>query len=292
MGFLFYIIIANARQKLHIAIKLAWTMNIYQRLNQLTLHIENHLDSKIDYNTLAEMLDTNTYTMQRIFSALVGIPLAEYIRRRRLSNAACDLLTKNWRIIDLAAKYNYNSSIAFSRAFTNFHGIKPSQVKLDAKLQNFARPIFNETVGQSPHTEYTVIERPAFRLYGVYTVTNTQHIGRDAPRFFEETAAKYQADFGFPDFGMVAYRDPEREECSAYYVLYDHEIPGFELVNFPASKWLKFITKSYKPNEIQKTSNDFYADFLPSSNYQLADLPELEYYHDGITELWVPIISD
>ena len=271
---------------------MALKMNIYQRLNQLTLYIEEHLDDKIDYNALANILETNTYTMQRIFSALVSIPLAEYIRRRRLSNAACDLLTKNWRIIDLAAKYDYNSSAAFSRAFTNFHGIKPSAVKPGVELKNFPRSVFDETIKQKPRAEYTVIERPAFKLYGVHTATDTKHISKDAPHFFETIAAKYRDRCGFPDFGMVAYRDPEREECSAYYVLYEREIPGFESVSFPAARWLKFTTNSYKAHEIQKTSNDFYMEFLPSSNYQLADLPELEYYHDGITELWVPIVSD
>lgn len=267
-------------------------MNIYQRLNRLTLYIEEHLDDKINYEVLATIFETNTYTMQRIFSALVGTSLGEYIRRRRLSNAACDLLTRNWRVIDLAARYDYNSSAAFSRAFASFHGLKPSEVKPGVDLKNFPRPVFDETAKQDLHTQYTVIERPAFRLYGVHTATDTQHISADAPRFFKTIAARYQDKFGFPDFGMVAYRDPEREHCSAYYVLYEREILDFEIVSFPATKWLKFTTNSYKAHEIQKTSNDFYMDFLPSSNYQLADLPELEYYHDGITELWVPIISN
>lgn len=267
-------------------------MSIHRKLNQLTTYIEDHLDDKIDYDTLAEILETNTCTMQRIFSALVSVPLAEYIRRRRLSNAACDILTKNWRIIDLAMKYDYNSSIAFSRAFNNFHGIKPSQVKPNIKLRNFPRPVFEEKTNKNLHTEYMVIERPAFKLYGLHTETDTDHIGKDAPSFFESISEKYRDNFGFPDFGMVAYHDLEREDCSAYYVLYKQEIPGFEVVSFPALKWLKFITNSYEANEIQKTSNQFYVEFLPSSNYQLADLPELEHYHDGITELWVPIISN
>lgn len=267
-------------------------MNIYKGLNQITLYIEKHLDNKIDYNILAQIFETNVYTMQRIFSALVGVPLAEYIRRRRLSSAACDLLTKNWRIIDLAAKYNYSSEAAFSRAFTNFHNIKPSQIKPNVKIKNFPRVVFDEVARQDAQTEYSVIKRPALTLYGLHIETDTKHIGQDAPHFFEEVSKKYTDKFGSPDFGMVVYRDIEREECSAYYVLYDQKIPEFEKIKIPASKWLKFITSSYKAHEIQKTSNDFYEEFLPSSNYQLAELPELEYYHDGVTELWIPILTN
>lgn len=267
-------------------------MNIYKRLNQLTFYIEEHLADEIDYAVLAQILETNVYTMQRIFSALTEIPLAEYIRARRLSNAASDLLTKHWRVIDLATKYNYNSSVAFSRAFANFHGLKPSKVEPNAKLKNFPRIIFNEAAEQKTHVEYSVIKRPALALYGLHVDTDNDHISYDAPRFFVSTEQKYLEKFGHIDFGMVTYHDPEREECAAYHVLYDQEIPEFEQVKIPASKWLKFVTNSYKARDIQKTSNDFYAEFLPSSNYQLANLPELEYYHDGVTELWVPIVSD
>jgi len=266
-------------------------MNIYKRLNQATLYIEQHLTDEIDYNVLAQILETNVYTMQRLFSALTGVSLAEYIRERKLSSAACDLLLKNWRVIDLAAKYNYSSSIAFSRAFTNFHGIKPSEIKPNIKIKNFPRIVFDETTEQNSHIEYSIIEHPTITLYGLHTDTDNEHISRDAPHFFVSIDQKYLDKFGHADFGMVAYRDPERNECCAYYVLYDQEIPEFEQVKIPASKWLKFITNSYKARDIQKTSNDFYADFLPSSNYQLSNLPELEYYHDGITELWVPIVS-
>lgn len=267
-------------------------MNIYRRLNQLTLYIEQHLETKVDYTALAKILNTDEYTMRRIFSALVGISLAEYIRQRRLSNAACDLLTKNWRIIDLAMRYGYSSSEAFSRAFTSFHKIKPSAVKPGAKIRNFPRPVFSESIIPDSHTEYTVIDLPAFTLYGTHIDTSTAKISQDAPRFFAQIEQKYLSRFGHADFGMVKYRDIDRCDCSAYYVLYNQEIPEFEQIKIPAHKWLRFITNSYNAHEIQKTSKDFYNTFLPSSNYQLANLPELEYYHDGITEFLVPITTN
>lgn len=48
---------------------------------------------------------------------MAGIPLSEYIRRRRMSLAAVDLQSKNMKIIDVAGKYGYNFPIAFNRAF-------------------------------------------------------------------------------------------------------------------------------------------------------------------------------
>lgn len=267
-------------------------MNIYQKLNQATSYIEEHLEDEIKYDELAKILNVNTYTMQRLFSVLTGIPLAAYIRQRRLSNAACDLLMKNWRIIDIANKYGYDSSIAFSRAFTNFHGIKPSQVQPGQKLKNFSRIIFDEKIDQTPHAEYSVIDQPSLTLYGLHVKTDNEHIGQDAPNFFEQIERQNYQKYGPVNFGMVGYRDSERFFCNAYCVLYEQEISEFEIIKIPASKWLKFIIPSRKSKAIQQASTDFYINFLPSSNYQLSDLPELEYYHDGITEFWVPLTSD
>ena len=62
-------------------------MNIYRSLNEITKYI----DDNIDYNVLAKFLEVNVYTMQWLFTMITGISLAEYIRKRRLSNAGFDL---------------------------------------------------------------------------------------------------------------------------------------------------------------------------------------------------------
>lgn len=63
------------------------TLNIYRSLNEITKYI----DDNIDYNVLAKFLEVNVYTMQWLFTMITGISLAEYIRKRRLSNAGFDL---------------------------------------------------------------------------------------------------------------------------------------------------------------------------------------------------------
>ena len=76
-------------------------MNIYKSLNKLTQYIDDHLEEKIEYKTLAKILGVNTYTMQRIFSLLTNITLAEYIRKRRLSNAGFDMYNNKQKVIDI-----------------------------------------------------------------------------------------------------------------------------------------------------------------------------------------------
>ena len=56
-------------------------MNIYKSLNEITKYIDDNLEENIEYGTLAKMIGINTYTLQRLFSILTGISLAEYIRK-------------------------------------------------------------------------------------------------------------------------------------------------------------------------------------------------------------------
>ena len=120
-------------------------MNIYTELNKVIEYIENNLEENIEYQELSKILGVNEYTMQRLFSLLCNVSLAEYIRNRRLSNAGFDLQNSNNKIIDIAVKYQYESATAFSRAFEKFHGIKPSVVKENPeKLRIFTKIVFQE----------------------------------------------------------------------------------------------------------------------------------------------------
>lgn len=265
-------------------------MNIYKALNEITLYIDEHLEEKIDYEKLAKILGVNSYTMQRLFSLITGYPLAEYIRKRRLSRAGEDLLTTNVKIIDLAIKYNYENATSFSRAFESFHNIKPSKVTKESIMQSFPRIIFNENIKINTNIEYQVIEKEEMTLYGKGIKTNKIEIKKDAPNFFKEIELKYHKKYGDIKYGMVTYTNKYREECNGYYCLYDVKIPEFEKIIIPKSKWLVFKIDNQETVNIQELSQQFYLSFFPSCKYNFRELPELEYYHDGITEFLVPII--
>ena len=104
-------------------------MNFYECLNKIIEYIEENLESDIDYSCLARIMGTNEYTIKRIFPIITNISISDYIRNRRLSNAGIDLYKENYKIIDIAIKYGYDSATSFSRAFEKFHGIKPSAAK-------------------------------------------------------------------------------------------------------------------------------------------------------------------
>lgn len=259
-------------------------MNIYKCLNEITKYIDDNLENKISYEKLAKFLGVSVYTLQRLFTMIAGISLSEYIRKRRLSSAGFDLYEGDKKVIDIAIKYQYENATSFSRAFENYHGIKPSLITKETKLKNFPRIIFDENIKLINEIDYEIISLDELHLYGVSIETNNNKISTDAPKFITNIEEKH----GKINYGMITY-DLEREETQKYYCLYDKKIDGFENIIIPKSKWLKFRINSQEAKDIQEISHKFYTEFLPSSKYNLKELPELEYYHDDITDFLVAI---
>ncbi len=159
-------------------------MNIYKVLNEITLYIEENLESEIDYEILSKKMGVNEYTMRRVFSLLTNISLAEYIRKRRLSNAGYDLYNRSLRVIDVAFKYGYDNATSFSRAFTSFHGLKPSAVNKNSKLKNFPRIVFEEKMVTTEDIEYEIVELDEIVLFGKGTVVDNVSIEAGCSKIF------------------------------------------------------------------------------------------------------------
>lgn len=261
-------------------------MNIYEKLNKIIEYIENHLEEKIEYKELSEIIGVNEYTFQRIFSLISNVSISEYIRNRRLSNAGQEIYLSNEKVIDVAIKYQYNNATSFSRAFEKFHGIKPSEVKKNPKkLKMYSKLHFNEMKEQNKNIEYKIVEKEQIILYGICKITNNKQIREDAPNLYRQMEEQYKK----PQYGMVEYKDKEREYVKAYWVLYKEKNEGLEKKIIPKSRWILIRVNSQEAEDIQEASKIFYDDFLPSCKYNFRDLPEIEYYHDGITDFLIPI---
>lgn len=268
-------------------------MNIYKVLNEMSEYIENNLENEIDYKKLAQIMLVNSNTMQRVFSIVCDISLSDYIRKRRLSKAGVDIYNGKMNILEVAQKYQYESSTAFSRAFEKFHGIKPSMVKENVNtLKVFPKLYFDKNSLEEDNIEYSIVNKEELILYGICKKTNQEIIQKEAPEHFAKVLKKYGDKFGMPNFGMTVYEDyTKRIRASEYWVLYEKEInlPEFEKVIIPKCTWLSFKINSQEVKDIQYVTNRFYKKILKSIDYKLNRLPELEHYHDDITELLIPI---
>ena len=118
-------------------------MDWIEKLNQAIYYIDKNLDNKIDYDEISRIIASPIALFQRFFAISTGITLAEYIRRRKLTNALNDLRRTDEKVIDIAIKYGYESSDAFCVAFKRLFSITPSQAKKTSKdLKKYDRIFF------------------------------------------------------------------------------------------------------------------------------------------------------
>ncbi|WP_238885128.1 helix-turn-helix transcriptional regulator [Clostridium sp. YIM B02551] len=88
-------------------------------------YIEKNLMEKIELKELADKAFLSKYHYHRIFHAIVGEPVAEYVRKRRLEEAAYELISSDNKIIDIALKYQFGSQETFTKAFKKIYGVPP-----------------------------------------------------------------------------------------------------------------------------------------------------------------------
>ncbi len=114
-------------------------MNYYERIQRSIDFIERNLENPVDINLAAQASFMSLSSFYRIFFALTGYSAKEYIRLRRISLAAEDIITKNTCMIDIAVKFDFESGDSFSRAFKRITGYLPSEFRRQNKKYSFER---------------------------------------------------------------------------------------------------------------------------------------------------------
>ncbi len=135
-------------------------MDSLERMNQALAYIEESLADEVDFKQVGRLALCSEYHFRRMFSFLAGVTLSEYIRRRRLTLAAFDLVHQDVRVIDLAVKYGYTSPDAFARAFHTFHGVNPAEAKSSGQaLKAYPRMTFQLTIQGGNEMNYRLEQK-------------------------------------------------------------------------------------------------------------------------------------
>ena len=237
--------------------------------------------------------------MQRIFAFLTGITLTEYIRKRRLSKAAEELLSTDIKIIDLAMKYQYDSPISFSNSFKKMHGVSPQNLRKNTlSLKTFPKIEFKPTTDIIEELEYTVRKLDKQKLYGITTgiikLSNSEAIRDlfDKSRkekildFIIEHSDKNELYYG----ASIDIYDNDLTQNIQYYILGKTPRNDFVSIEIPEATWACFKLKNKKQDDIIKLYNTIYTKWLPSSKYtEILNYPQLEIYYKDDCEICIPI---
>ena len=274
-------------------------MDWVNRMNSALDFIECNLTNNLDEKAVCSIMGCSFSAFQASFSQITGKSVSEYIRRRRLTCAAQDLLNTDNRIIDIALKYGYQSADAFRVAFKQLHGVTPSEArKNDVKLTFYCRINFSLTIKGVDKMDYTIIEKEPFKVVGIRRTTpygggtwaivksdgSNERINEISGRFYELGLC-----FGFGPDGSNDYM------CA---VEWDgDDIEGLDSFTYPSATWLKFEAQgTISGQTLGSVWQRINHEFLPQSKYDKCGLPTIEKYvawDEALdtcnVEIWIPV---
>lgn len=288
-------------------------MDWIQGIQRAIDYTEAHIREEIDYEEVARAAYSSVFHFQRVFGILCGYTLGDYIRMRRLSLAGEELSTKQERIIDVALRYGYDTPESFSRAFTRFHGITPSEAKKGGNVKVFTPLFVKLTLTGGSKMDYRIEKRDAFRV-----VCKRKKVGKpqSANATQEITAMwrEYGADgtmdrliASIPENlgmkGLLGICFSSELDASQFPygigVEYDgREVPdGFEVITIPAHTYAVFTSRGKMPDAFIDTYHRIVTEFFPQSpQYEYAENIEFEVYSSADTsdpdyrcEIWIAV---
>ena len=284
-----------------------------KKLNDALEYIEAHLCDEIDYKEIEKITGTSIYHFRRMFSFLAGMTLGEYIRNRKMSNATFDLLQDGMSVTEAAFKYGYESVDGFSRAFREWAGIPPSEVKKARTLKSFPKLSFQLTIRGGMDMNYRIVEKGPFKIVGVKKRVPIQFEGvnQEIVKLAESITPEQRKKFyqyaniepHRPVNASFNFDEGWKEEKGSL----DHMIgvlttmeadfaqDGFTVVEVPALTWAIFSSQGKFPDVMQETWAKIAAEWLPSSDYELVAAPGISFTADlsdinnVYSEIWTAV---
>ncbi len=266
-------------------------------ISEAIAFIEEHIDEDIDINEIADKAYVSSFYFQKIFNALCGFTVGEYIRNRRLTLAAQELSSSDVKVIDVAMKYGYDSPDSFTRAFSKFHGVTPSKAReKGCKLNSIAPLKIKLTLEGGTMLEYRIMEKEQFTVIGVSRKFNSQTSYQEIPKFWQEHMGSEISKAILGMYGICLDVDGKDFD----YMIADNYNPENEIPTdaetrvIPAGTWAVFPCRGELPKSLQDVNTKIWSEWLPSCTaYKLAGNYNIEMYTENsdYSEIWIPVVK-
>jgi AraC family transcriptional regulator len=279
-------------------------MDTLESMKQAVDYIESNLDREIEYARIAQIALCSQYHFQRMFGFLTGVPLSEYIRRRRLTLAAFDLQNGNEKIIDIALKYGYNSPDSFSRAFMAMHGIIPSKAREKGiSLKAYPRITFSLSLKGVVEMNYRIEQKNSFAVVGIKRrFSHVEGLGENIGKMWQETPGETIGQIAGLGDGLVGvYSGMYEDNTTDYYIaaITEKDCPEtMSRLEIPTLTWAIFEITGPMPTAMADIWGRIFSEWFPTSGYEHAEAPEVEWYSNGDlsssdykSEIWIPVIK-
>ena len=281
-------------------------------------YIENNLENDITIDDIAKQVFVSPFFLQRGFSTIVGYGISEYIRNRRLYQAALDLQKTKNKVVDIAFKYCYESHESFTKAFTRFHGFTPLSVKFGSPIKIFLPLKININIQGGKEMDYKIAPMFPFKLIGFQKEFTYEEAHQEIPKFWDEICQKYANNVYAGNDPANPYEQALVDNCIGEYgVCIDDlgndkfrymiagkytggEIPeGMAVYEFPRGLWAIFECIGPNPETLQSVTTRIFNEWLPGNpDYELCGNANIEWYDcingnmtddDYHSQVWIPI---
>lgn len=279
-------------------------------------YIEERMSEEIDFEAAAKEACSSVFHFQRVFGIMCGYSLGDYIRMRRLSLAAEELIRTDSKVVDIALKYGYDTPEGFTRAFIRFHGITPTEARRGGNVKSFSRLSVKLILTGGSVMDYRIEKLDAFEVIckrKIVEKSADSGAGVDISAFWGECAADGSTQkiiSYFPKepklkglLGICFSEEMEVSESKFPYgigVEYDgRPVEGdeLEIVEIPAHTYAVFTCKGKMPEAFEETYRKIVSEFFPQSGrYEYGQGIELEVYPsdrvsdpDYTCEIWIAV---
>ena len=281
-------------------------------------YMEEHLEDSISAQDVADRVHISPFFLQRGFSVMTGCGIGEYLRSRRLYQAALDLRDTDDRVIDIAVRYGYESQESFTKAFSRFHGVTPSQARAGAAVNVFLPLRVNISIQGGNQMDYKIAPMFPFKVIGFEKVFDNETAQAEIPKFWDEICERYANNVYAGNEPANAYEKAIVDNCIGEYgVCIDDigedrfrylvagrytggEVPdGMTLYEFPRGDWAVFNCIGPNPQTLQSVNNRIFSEWLPGNpDYELSGNATVEWYDcvngemtdpDYHSAVWIPV---
>lgn len=274
-------------------------VNYYDRVQRAVDFIENHLTEEIKLEDIARQAYCSLFHFHRIFQAMIGDSMKEYIRKRRLSLAGRELACTDIKVIDTALKYGYETPEAFAKAFKKFHGITPMECrKLKGPFifrERASITIYETQLSKGGRSmNYKIIEKEEFKIAGreIRVRNDNGENFEIIPKFWQQCMKEgvfeqFESlkDRVNPQENVILGMCMDFDGVNTFSYLICTEVSngdcipaGMVIKTIPASKYAVFTSKGKAPEAIQATWKDIYGEWFPESGCERTDGPDFEWY--------------
>ena len=280
--------------------------------------MEAHLTDDIDLNDVARAVHLSPFFLQRGFSLMTGFGVGEYLRNRRLHQAALDLQRGAERVIDIALRYGYETPESFTKAFARFHGATPTQVREGAAVRSFLPLTIRLSIQGGSQMDYRITPMFPFKVIGFQKEFDYETSYAQIPKFWDEICEKYANNVYAGNAPANPCEQALVDNCIGEYGVCIDDIPGnrfryliagrytggpvpegMVLYEFPRGEWAVFNCVGPMPESLQSLNTRIFREWLPGNpDYELSGNATVEWYDcvngeksdpDYHSAIWVPV---